>query len=31
MVDKFPMLTIMVNITIITNPKIINPKDYENA
>jgi hypothetical protein len=31
MVDKFPMLTIMVNITIIANPKIINSKDYENA
>jgi len=31
MVDKFTILTIMVNITIIVNIKIINPKEYENA
>lgn len=31
MVDKFPILTIMVNIIRMANPKVINPKEYENA
>jgi hypothetical protein len=31
MVDKYPILTIMVNITMIANSKLINPKEYENA
>jgi hypothetical protein len=31
MVDKFTMLTIMVNIISIASPKVINTKEYENA